>query len=201
VIDDARRRQRRQRLMASLILLIAGAVAVLAARGTGPPTPSTINGHLAGTGSSSQFPKSSYPPAVRARARGALSACPNPAGLDRFDSKSRESAARIAARYDRNSESVDLHDSDRAWWPQVRQMWRSRKPGKGVVNQEVYGSHPASTIAYAVIIRYSCGSRLPAKSLSIGIGPRQTQPPYCDACVSTLFFVDHRGHPLIYYLY
>lgn len=78
-------------------------------------------------------------------------------------------------------------------------MWRSGESGQGVDSQVVEGSQPGPHIAFAVIVRYACGSKLLAKSLTVGIGPRYRHG--CDACVSSLFFVDRRGRALIYYLY
>jgi hypothetical protein len=153
---------------------------------------------LASAALASQLPGSVYPPPVAARG-GALGACPNPVGLERFDPATTRLAVRIAAGYDHTSLAVDLRNSDRAWWPQVRQMWRTGKPGQGVDSQVVEGSQPGPNIAFAVIVRYACGSQLLAKSLSVGVGPRYRHG--CDACVSSLFFVDRRGRALIYYLY
>lgn len=145
-----------------------------------------------------QFPASIYPPPVASRG-GALGACPNPAGLERFNPTTTRLAVRIAGGYDRTGLADDLRDSDRAWWPQVRQMWRAGKPGRGVDSQVVEGWQPGPSIAFAVIVRYACGPQLLAKSLTVGIGPRHRHG--CDACVSSLFFVDRRGRALIYYLY
>ncbi len=156
-------------------------------------------GVAAATGSGS-FPSGTYPAPVASHG-GALTACPNAAGLEAFDNKTAGLAVRIASNYDRTSLANDLRHSDRAWWPQVRQMWRSQKPVNGVVNQAVYRSGPAESTAYSVIVRFSCGAGLIAKSLTVGIGPHQTRSMHCSACVSTLFFVDRRGRPLIYYLY
>jgi hypothetical protein len=147
----------------------------------------------------SQFPASVYPPPVKARAGGALAACPNPAGLERFNGTSTTLAVKIATSYHLTNLTVDLDHSDRAWWPEVRKMWRSRVPGKGVVTQESHSSEPAPKSAYSVIVRFSCGAKLVAKSLAVSIGPHQTHPPYCGDCISTLFFVNRRSRPLIYY--
>ncbi len=147
-------------------------------------------------------PASVYPPPVKARAGGALAACPNPAGLERFNSTTTKLAIRIAGSYDRISLAHDLHGSDRAWWPQVREMWKSGKPSEEALHDVVYGSgEPLARNSYAVIVRFSCGQSLVAKSLTVGIGPRQSHPPYCEACISSMFFVDRRGQALIYYLY
>ncbi len=149
-----------------------------------------------------QFPVSVYPPPVKARAGGALAACPNPAGLERFNGTTTKLAVRIASSYGRISLAHDLRNSDRAWWSQVRHMWHSGKPSEEALHQVVYGSgEPLSKSPYAVIVRYSCGQSLVASSLTVRIGPRQTHPPYCEACISSMFFVDRRGRALIYYLY
>ena len=145
------------------------------------------------------FPASTYPTPVAARSGGALAACPNPGGLERFDGRSTALAVRIASHYDRTSETVDLRNSDRAWWPQVRRMWHTGKPGRGVSYQVVEGTSLGSIISHAIVVRYSCGQKLPADSLSVYIGPRVRHG--CAACVASLFFVDRRGRPLIYYLY
>jgi hypothetical protein len=175
---------RRTVVMLAWSVVLAGAVGVAAAAAVG------------------QFPVSVYPTPVKARAGGALAACPNPAGLERFDSTTTKAAVRIAGSYERISLANDLRNSDRAWWPQVRDAWRSGKPSKEALNRVVYGSgEPLARNGYSVIVRFSCGNALVAKSLIVGIGPRQTHPPYCDACISTLFFVDRRGRALIYYLY
>jgi hypothetical protein len=157
---------------------------------------------VAAAAAASQFPVSVYPPPVKARAGSALTACPNPAGLERFNSRATKLAVRVAGTYQRISLAEDLRNSDRAWWPEVRHTWRSGKPSKEALNQVAYGSgSPLSNNSYSVIVRFSCGQSLVARSLVVGIGPRQTHPPYCSACISTLFFVDRRGRALIYYLY
>jgi hypothetical protein len=149
---------------------------------------------------SSKSPPAGYPAPVASHG-GALTACPNPAGLEPFDTKTASLAVRIASSYDRTSLANDLRQSDRSWWPQVREMWRSPKSANGVVSQAVYRSGPAEKSAYSVIVRFSCGANLIAESLTVGMGPHQTRSMHCSACVSTLFFVNRRGRPLIYYLY
>ena len=91
-----------------------------------------------------------------------------------------------------------MRDSDRAWWPQVRALWRTGKPAKGVENQIVDGFAPLDRSGYDVIVRASCGRSLVSLSLMVTVGPRNTR---CDACRSHLWFVDRRDHPLLYYVY
>ncbi len=178
------RAMRLARVMLISCVLLAGAVGVTAAV------------------AARRFPTSVYPPPVRARAGGALHACPNPAGLERFNGATTKLAVEIASSYDRIGLAHDRRDSDRAWWPQVRDMWRSGKPSEEALHQVVYGSgEPLAKSSYSVIVRFSCGRSLVAKSLTVRIGPRQTHPPYCQACISSLFLVNRRGRALVYYVY
>jgi hypothetical protein len=145
-----------------------------------------------------RFPAAIYPPPVSSAAGGALAACPNPAGLEPFDRPAAESALRAANNYGRVSLAVDLRDSDRAWWPRVRQLWRLGHPAAGASGEVARGPSPGPTTAYAVIVRYSCGSALIGKSVAVYLAPRQRHN--CDACVASVYFIDRRGHALIYWL-
>ena len=142
------------------------------------------------------FPSSVFPPPVHGR--GAVSRCPNPEGLVAFTPSVTSAAVASARRYDRISETADLRASDRAWWPQIRTMWRAAKPETGIENQVVEGSERLGESDYSVIARFSCGQSLVSKSLQVAVGPRHMR---CDACRSQLWFVDRRGHALLYYVY
>ena len=148
-------------------------------------------------GASDGFPPSIYPPAVHGR--GAVSPCPNPAALDPFTPSVTSAAVESAKRFLNVSETLDLHDSDRAWWPQVRALWRRREPAaNGFANDIVDGSEPLGRSGYAVIARFSCGESLVSKSLQVTVGPRHMR---CAACRSQLWFVDRLRHALLYYVY
>jgi hypothetical protein len=149
-----------------------------------------------GAAASTGFPPSIYPQPVHGR--GAVSRCPNPDGLDRFSPSVTSAAVASASRYDRISQAVDLHASDRSWWPQARTLWRTGKPAKGSADRVVDGSAPLGRSGYSTIARFSCGQSLVSRSLQVTIGPRHTP---CDACRSQLWFVDRRGHALLYYVY
>jgi hypothetical protein len=143
------------------------------------------------------LPPSIYPPPLRSR--GALPACPNPAGLQPFNRNVTSAAVASANRYLQVSEAVDLHNSDPAWWPQVRAMWRRRgQPQPGLRGEVVDKSEPLRAALYSVLVRSSCGGSLVAKSLLVMVGPRHQR---CAACRSNLFFLDRRGHALLYYTY
>jgi len=145
----------------------------------------------------SQFPRSIYPGPLKSHG-GGLDACPNPSGLESFTATTGKRAVQIAGSYDRISLAVDLRNSDRAWWPKVRALWRAGTPARGPANQVVDGSSLGSRIAYPGVVRYSCGSALVAKSLTVYLAPRQRHG--CDACVASVFFIDRRGRALIYWL-
>jgi hypothetical protein len=153
-------------------------------------------GVASGAAASGGFPPSIYPPPVHSH--GAVAPCPNADGLEPFTPPATSAAVASAGRYDKVSEAVDQRASDRAWWPQVRMMWRTGKPAKGAENQVVDGSEPLSRSGYAVIANAACGHALVSLSLQVTIGPRQMR---CDACRSQLWFVDRRGHALLYYAY
>jgi hypothetical protein len=147
---------------------------------------------------SNSYSPSIYQPPVHSRG-GALTACPNATGLESFNIAAITRAAVIARRYGLISVATDLRVSDRAWWPQVRAIWRRRvKPLKELENQIVDGSEALAKSGYAVIARFSCGQSLVSKSLEVTIGPSHMR---CAACRSQLWFVDRRGHTLLYYVH
>jgi hypothetical protein len=169
-------------------LLRWGAVAVLIA--------AAAAAGVASGAAASSGPPSIYPAPVHSR--GAVSPCPSPEGLDRFTPQATSAAVESASRHGQVSEAVDLGASDLAWWPQVRRMWRTGKSAKGLANQVVDGSEPLDRSGYAVIVNASCGRSLVSKSLQVTIGPRHMR---CAACRSQLWFVNRRGHALLYYVY
>lgn len=143
-----------------------------------------------------------YPPPVKAHPDGALGACPSPSGLEAFNARARKLAGAIAHSYGHASLAVDLRNSDRAWWPHVRAMWRW--PAKERAEEVVYGFGTGSRYSggYSPLLVFSCGEALVTKTVGVGVGPRQSgHNRGCNACISTLFFVNRRGKPLIYYEY
>ncbi len=77
-------------------------------------------------------------------------------------------------------------------------MWRKRRPGAQVENEVVDGAERLAKSGYATIVRFSCGQALVARSLQVTVGPRNAR---CEACRSQLWFVDRRGHALLYFAY
>lgn len=109
-------------------------------------------------------------------------------------------AATTADAYGRKNLLADLTASDRAWWPQVRKLWRSGRPKVG--KRVDLGSQTAASSGYARIISSACGRALLQISLMVTVGPSQKRPgPHCSACNSQLFMIDRRGHVLIYFVY
>ena len=145
------------------------------------------------------YPASVYPSPVASKGQ-ALSLCPSAAGLEPFDAAATSLARKAAGQYVRKSLGTDLRDSDRAWWPTVKRMWKSRT--QDVAGRVVLGSEPAADNGYKVFLEPSCGSAIVRRSLIVTIGPDRSGPgPHCNACRSSLFFVDRGGRPLAYYLY
>jgi hypothetical protein len=135
-----------------------------------------------------------------------LTFCPNPSGLELFSAKARTGAIQAAEAYDRASLALDLHNTDRVWWPNVRKMWASGTAGNGFTlngtdMQFVLGSAPVETNGYAVFMGPACGASTLAKSIMVGIGPSPSSGNVCNACRTSLFFVDRRGRPLLSYIY
>jgi hypothetical protein len=152
----------------------------------------------AGAAASAGLPLNIYPPPVHSRG-GALSSCPNPAGLEPVTRTATAKAVASASAYDKTSRALDLRASDTSWWPQVRSMWRTGRPE--LVNEVVDGTELLSRSDLSTIVAFSCGGSLVARSILVGVGPRQWHPPYCEACRTKLFFVDRRGRALLYYVY
>lgn len=145
-----------------------------------------------------------YLPATHSRG-GALRLCPNLGGLDRFSKSAVTTARAEVLRFGQVSEADDLAASDPAWQPQVRADWKMRghKSGRGA--QFVLGPVSATPVAkesYAIIVRYSCGSKILAHTLEFTTVPgRPSKPASCAACRTTFFVLDREGHPLIYFIY
>jgi hypothetical protein len=141
------------------------------------------------------FPPTIYPPPLHSRG-GALAACPSPTGLRPVNLAATSGAVASASDYAHTSQALGLRASDRAWWPQVRSIWREGRPQ--LATEVVEGSGPLSRSDYSTIVRFSCGSSLVAKSILVLVGPPHMR---CDACRSKLFFVNRRGRALLYYIY
>jgi hypothetical protein len=163
------------------LVLVAGAVGTAVARAATPPAASV------------------YPPPVHARAAGALAACPNPAGLERFSATSRSLAVQIAAGFGRTRLAADLRHSDRAWWPAVHRAWRTGRPDQGMPSEAVRGTALGADMFQSDVARNSCGSGLVADSLDVVIGPRNLRGS--NDLTTNLVFVNRRGRPLVYWIH
>lgn len=143
---------------------------------------------------------SKYQPAPVASKGGALRKCPNPNGLVKFTAVAQRGAVRDALTYGRKSLRTDLSYSDRAWWPDVKTLWRTPSMRKGLNGEHSYGTRAGRQMPYATVVRASCGSGLVAKSLTVSVGPDPKHASGCNACISSIFFVDRFGRPLIYWI-
>jgi hypothetical protein len=137
------------------------------------------------------------PPPVPSRG-GALIACPNPSGLEPFNSATKTRAVKIARTYGRISLTADLKHSDRAWWPKVRHMWRSAEAGQGMF-QTVRRLQSGPHMFQAIVALRSCGSKLVTDSLDVVVGPRS--PTHSADLTINIVLIDRRGTPLIYWIH
>lgn len=146
------------------------------------------------------FPPSVYPPSMTAAHNGALGRCPSESGVEAFAPALRAHVRPIVATYGRVDEQTDLKNSDRAWWPQVTKLWKLHR-GRNT-STLVRKIEPASKSPYALIVRHSCGSNVLGRSLAVtAIPPPAPYAKPCSACAITVFFLERRGHPLIYYVH
>lgn len=151
-----------------------------------PPTPGSPG-----------WPVSVYEPAVLSMG-GALSQCPNPAGLESFSPEDESRAQAVATNYGNISLDADLHVSDPSWWSEVDQMWNLDR-GQAVTNSYVVGSGTGLSGPSSLLVPYSCGQTIGGETYWVTVGPSPN--PTCDACRSTFSFVDRNGQPLIYFIY
>jgi hypothetical protein len=135
---------------------------------------------------------------------GELVSCPSLVGLQGFSNTAVITARADVMRYGRVSLADDLAASDLSWQPSVRITWRTathKVKGKRV-GEVVLGPTHASRNPYSVIVRRSCGQKVVARSITFTTVPgSKSHPMNCEACRGTIFLIDRRGYPLIYFAY
>lgn len=146
---------------------------------------------------SSQLPASFYPQPIPAAGGAAFSACPNPAGLERFKSASTQVAEHVAETYGHVSLSDDLRNSDRSFWPMLRKAWRQADGDEWLSFSDVRGSQLGGPMMFwSGVVRHYCGAELVVDSLSVDVTRRTLEN--CDCNGVSLLFIDRRGRPLVY---
>jgi hypothetical protein len=155
------------------------------------------------------FPPSIYPAARSFPAWGSSGGCASLTGLLPVGRGATGAVLPLLARYAHVSENVDLHLSDRANWPVVRETWSHHfKPPRPqpLPLVDVYGA-PAARSPYAGLVRQWCGSRLLQLSWWIAACPREPYPAtpcrlrWQNALTGHLFLINRRGHWLIWFTY
>ena len=138
-------------------------------------------------------PSSVYPRPSPARG-GDLQSCPSTEGIEPFNSASTASARAVAKRFNAFTSSFygDLQSSDRSWWANVFAEWVGY--GYDRDNHTVLSVQPASRDTFAAAITRACGQELTHNSLVIDVGRSEYSFQ-----VSHLYFLDRRGHPLVYF--
>jgi hypothetical protein len=151
----------------------------------------------AGAGTAA-FPPSIYPSPVPARPGAALTACPNPSGLQRFTTRGIMLAKQVASTYGKVSLAEDLRHSDPSWWPTLRKNWRAYGTHGAWISFPVVRSAEIGgpKMYWAGVVRHYCGSKLLTDSLNVVVGRRVTLN--CDCNGVNLLLVDRHGVPLVY---
>jgi hypothetical protein len=177
-VATMRRAPARSGLLAALVALALGAGAAAASGST-------------------RFPASIYPPPVAAGSGSAFSACPNPAGLERFDSARTQLAERVAATYGHIGLADDLRNSDRSYWPMLRAAWKRAGAGRWLSFPDVRSAQLGGPqMDWSGVVAHYCGSALLTDSLSVFVGRRRLLN--CDCNGVNLIFIDRRGRALVY---
>jgi hypothetical protein len=139
------------------------------------------------------FPSYVYPSALPANGSD-LQSCPNAQGLEPFTAQATDSARTIAKTFNAFTSSFygDLQSSDRSWWTNVFGEWVGY--GYDRDNHTVLSVKPAGRDTFADAVARACGAKLLRDSLVIDVGPSAYSFQ-----VSHLYFLDRRGHPLVYF--
>ncbi|WP_249018899.1 hypothetical protein [Conexibacter sp. S30A1] len=139
----------------------------------------------------SGFPRSVYP-ASRSSHGTALATCPSDAGLERFSAAAISGAERIARRYMSGQFASDIAVTDRSWWAAD---FNALAEGNTGGSHSVAGEGPAAQTPAAARIERACGTRLVSDSVAIAVR-RSSHSDFS----GTLYLLDRRGQPLVYYV-
>jgi len=159
-------------------------------------------------GTSGEFPSSIYPPPASFPDWGVPSGCPSLSGLRGPGANPTEQILPGLSRFGHVSENEDLHLSDRALWPVVRQYW-NRPPSVSGVAELTPGdviSQPAAKSEDADAAAKNCGRRTTAKSWAIAVCPRRRSgdapcsPRQSPGLTEHLLLLNRRGHWLIWFM-
>ncbi len=135
------------------------------------------------------FPAQVYPPA-RPASGGDLASCPSTQGLEPVGDRALHVARGMALEYN-SDDMLDLQDTDRSWWEGDFDLLDSQA---GTGNTAVVSLLPASRDTFAGAVSASCGAKLVRDSLVVELGPSSDS-----FAVGHLYFLDRRGHPLVYF--
>jgi hypothetical protein len=105
------------------------------------------------------------------------------------------------ARFGNDSLDADLHLSDRALWPLIRQAWQYSPQNGGAVLRwsNVVQSGPAARSPYADLVRHNCGSAILSRSIWFAVcGGKGLCGP---ALMGHYFLLERHGHWLVWFQY
>jgi hypothetical protein len=152
------------------------------------------------------FPPSIYPTPASFPNWGAASGCPSLAGTEAPTGGVTAAVLTTLSQFGTVSENRDLHLSDRALWPVVRETWRvgtRPAPLRRVQRSDVVAAS-ATRSPYAALIRKNCGSATSRRSLWVALCPKssrrcrlQNEP----ARIEHFLLLERRSHWLIWWMH
>ena len=190
--DRMRRPSRRRVLKVSTMAaaLTFVAAAVFLARGVFNSSP-----RIQTVGTPDAYPASIYPAAASFPSWGLASGCPSLDGLEAPGSDASTATLAVLSQFGLD-ERTDLHLSDQAYWPVVRETWAGQAPGslRPVAPGGETQSGPASQSDRAALLTTNCGSPVVGLSWWIARGD-----PKAAALETQFFFIQRRGTWLLWF--
>jgi len=170
----------------ALVLIVTGATLYVLQSG-GPPS----------------FSRVVYPRPVPAKKSSVLTECPNPTGLTAFTTTTSARALRATSQMALGGQRATQQMTDPSFWSSLATL-NPRSvvtPSPQYRRQEVVKGIPSAP--GASIVAASCGEELLAKTQVIYAMPITSMGARtnCNDCTAHYYFIDRRGHALLYWVF
>ncbi len=153
-------------------------------------------------GSSSLSPLE-YPSPIKAMPSSALTPCPNPKGVISFDPRAISRALAETSVFAIKGKSVTRVALDPSAWPYLtnRTWGRTNPPTPNFPKQRIAKGTPSQP--GATIVASSCGEGLLKKTevIDVALVTASGTRAHCNDCVAHFYFIDRRGHSLLYEIF
>jgi hypothetical protein len=144
-----------------------------------------------------------YPSPIPARPSSALTQCPNPKGLVAFTPASITLAVRETSQMTVGEQPATKLETDPSFWSSLVTLnsRRTTKSTSQYPRQEVIKGVPSAP--GATIVAFSCGKDLVLKTEVIFVVPLTSAGvrANCNACTAQYYYIDRRGHALLYWVF